>query len=76
MVNVIEVTKMIDEKTKAEILGKIVNILNATGQLNATKRFELNRLESRYKQDLFIKTHLCHNCDELEAEVWFKEQVF
>ena len=54
-----------------KIENKINDILNSS-KSNQWKRDELNKLEKKYPQSLFIKTHLCDKCNTMKIEVWTK----
>ena len=57
---------------KTEISTVANRIINST-MGPEQKRVELNELEKLYPQSLFIKTHICKKCGELDTEIWLKE---
>jgi len=62
-----------ENKAKQTILNQIKEIKISFNRDNQVIQSLLNDLENKHKQDLFIKTHICSNCNDLEIEVWFKE---
>ena len=61
-----------ENKMNKELLNEIENILNDDNLSAPEKREKLNILEKENAQDVFIKTHLCAVCSNLDIEIWVK----
>jgi len=54
------------------LMKQVLQITNRDELSAREKRILLNELEKEYPQEMFIKTHLCDNCEVMKIEDWLK----
>lgn len=62
----------ISEEERKKIHDEIMDIIYNVDLTPQEKRRILNEMESRHKQDVFIKTNICSMCNAIDIEVWLK----